>query len=475
MLRSLLTGRFNSVTKARKSKARRSAFLQLFIVAGFVAFGSSKLQAQTDLYWDQNSATSGTGGSGNWDLSSSFWRNGSSTGTLQNWSSGNNAVFGGTAGTVTLNTTGISATGLSFQTTGYSVAGTNVLTLTGSSPGIDVVSAGTATFSTGRIEGTSGFRKTGAGSLVINSTSGVSGAVNVNAGTLSLGTTTGSLASATSVTVAQGATLQLNNIASNNNNNRLGNIDVTLNGGTLNFVGLQATSGTAESINRVVLGSGASSLSLAGSTGSGAQLGRLTLANATSGILRSTGATLNFVDDANGDIVATNLATSNNIVGGWAVYTGTTAGWLKSVSGSLQAYGSADTGYQNASDSTTWSATGNIDATGVRSTVGRTINSLNITGSGTARTVTISSGTLVLASGGLMATGTTSHQLTGGTVTAGTAAGAELFVYNNLGFTINSVIGNNEGGQVNFVKSGAGTLTLSGITANTFTGTSFIN
>jgi len=449
-----------------------AAFLGLILLAVF----PQSVSAQTDFFWDQNGAPSGTGGTGNWDTSSSLWRSGSSTGPLGIWSTGNNAILGGTAGTVTLNTTGIAVTGLTFLTAGYTVAGsaTNILTFTGTAPVIDV-STGTATFSTGRIEGTSGFTKGGTGSLVIQSTSAVSGAVNVSTGTLSLGTTTGTLTSATSVSVAQGATLQLNNTSGNNNNNRLGNIDVTLNGGTLNFVGLQAASGTSESISRVVLASGASTISLAGSTGSGAQLGTLTLGNATSGISRSTGATLNFDGDANGDIVSTSLATSNNIIGGWAVYTGTTAGWLKSVNGSLQVYVSTDAGYTDSATESSWTSTQNVDAKNDISTPGKTINSLIITGPGTSRTFTITSGTLVLSSGGLMATKNSGHFLTGGTVTAGTTAGAELFVFNNFGFTISSVIGNNAGGAVNLVKSGAGTLTLSGTTANTFTGTSYIN
>jgi fibronectin-binding autotransporter adhesin len=102
----------------------------LFGIAASSLFTPTKLTAQ--LFWDQNGATEGTGGLGNWDLSSSIWRSGSSTGTLGIWSAGNNSVLGGTAGTVTLSTTGISATGLDFQTTGYALAGTatDILTLT---------------------------------------------------------------------------------------------------------------------------------------------------------------------------------------------------------------------------------------------------------------------------------------------------------------------------------------------------------
>jgi autotransporter-associated beta strand protein len=57
------------------------------------------------LYWDHDAdTTSATGGSGAWDTTSNFWRDGSDTGSLTTWtdSSGNDAIFGGTAGTVTI-------------------------------------------------------------------------------------------------------------------------------------------------------------------------------------------------------------------------------------------------------------------------------------------------------------------------------------------------------------------------------------
>ena len=56
-----------------------------------------------DLYWDANGGTTGTGGNGTWSTANT-WRNGSSTGTLQSWVDGNNAILGGTAGTVTIST-----------------------------------------------------------------------------------------------------------------------------------------------------------------------------------------------------------------------------------------------------------------------------------------------------------------------------------------------------------------------------------
>ena len=56
--------------------------------------------AQATLTWDVNGAAAGTGGTGTWDTSTSIWFNGA---TFQAWNNAalDNAVFGGTAGTVT--------------------------------------------------------------------------------------------------------------------------------------------------------------------------------------------------------------------------------------------------------------------------------------------------------------------------------------------------------------------------------------
>ena len=64
-----------------------------------------------DQTWDQ--------ASGNWNTADTNW-----TGAA--WTNGNTAIFGGTAGTVTLGT-GITVGGLTFDTAGYTVAG-NTLT-----------------------------------------------------------------------------------------------------------------------------------------------------------------------------------------------------------------------------------------------------------------------------------------------------------------------------------------------------------
>ncbi|HEX9047015.1 MAG TPA: hypothetical protein VF988_08300, partial [Verrucomicrobiae bacterium] len=76
--------------------------------------------------WDPGlSGGGGGGGSGTWDLNSTAnWFNGVSDAMwLDNSSLGtNSAIFGGTAGTVTLNTS-LSASNLQFTITGYTLSG----------------------------------------------------------------------------------------------------------------------------------------------------------------------------------------------------------------------------------------------------------------------------------------------------------------------------------------------------------------
>ena len=66
-----------------------------------IFFGISSLNA-AQLYWDPN-ATTGTapGGTGNWDQVDGFWYNGTSDVIWAN-ANGDDALFTGTAGTVTL-------------------------------------------------------------------------------------------------------------------------------------------------------------------------------------------------------------------------------------------------------------------------------------------------------------------------------------------------------------------------------------
>src|SRR5688500_18842182 len=81
----------------RMGKHRKIAIAAALVAAGLTG---NAICAAT-LTWDVNGATTGSGGTGNWNLSDPFWLNGS-TSAYQAWADGNDAVLGGVAGTVTL-------------------------------------------------------------------------------------------------------------------------------------------------------------------------------------------------------------------------------------------------------------------------------------------------------------------------------------------------------------------------------------
>ena len=78
------------------------------------------------LYWDTDGSTGGNnastganlGGSGIWSTADANWWD-TSLGILQPWIDGSDAVFWGTAGTISAST--VSANSLAFKQTGYSV------------------------------------------------------------------------------------------------------------------------------------------------------------------------------------------------------------------------------------------------------------------------------------------------------------------------------------------------------------------
>ncbi|HEY9248066.1 MAG TPA: autotransporter-associated beta strand repeat-containing protein, partial [Rariglobus sp.] len=145
------------------------------------------------------------GGDGTWGASpaSTAWTNQSGA-TNGAWSGGA-AIFGGTAGTVTVSTADgpVTFTGAKFQTTGYTIAGGALTTETADTE-LSVVADATATISA-PITGTGGIDKTDLGTLVLSGASTYAGATAVSAGTLFID---GDQSAATgAVSVADGATL----------------------------------------------------------------------------------------------------------------------------------------------------------------------------------------------------------------------------------------------------------------------------
>ena len=168
-----------------------------------VSLGIVQVQA-SDLYWDADGdSTSATGGTGNWETSTSLWRSTSFTGSLGAWTnSGNNndAILGGTAGTLTL-TTGISVNDITVNPIPsgiYSITGAQTLTLNGAAQSaLDVASGSTLTITSG-LAGTNGFTKSSAGTLILDGaggTNGLFGGISVTGGTLQAGSATNNGAS----------------------------------------------------------------------------------------------------------------------------------------------------------------------------------------------------------------------------------------------------------------------------------------
>jgi fibronectin-binding autotransporter adhesin len=104
-----------------------------------LVIGGGPVANAASLQWYANGVTQG--GTGTWNTTNADWTaNGT---TFQAWNNGNldDAVFGGTAGTVTLGVA-ITAHNLTFNTSGYVITGSTLI-LGGTTPTVSVT--GTAT------------------------------------------------------------------------------------------------------------------------------------------------------------------------------------------------------------------------------------------------------------------------------------------------------------------------------------------
>ena len=176
-----------------KAFRKTSGFSRLLFASVLLATASSG-NAQTTFHWDADGdATIDTGGSGVWDAAALLWRNGSDTGALEQWPNTDPAVdtaqFAGTAGTVTLNSDSVNLnfTRIVFATTGYEIAGpaagTATLNLSGGTPARITTNTGVSATVSAGISGpaTINLNKAGAGTLTLSGANTLAGAITVSA------------------------------------------------------------------------------------------------------------------------------------------------------------------------------------------------------------------------------------------------------------------------------------------------------
>jgi len=180
-----------------------------------VSVTTPSIPPPVNLYWDGGSAdipTNGngasTGGTGSWNIGLLNWDLGAAAHVAWDNNHTDVAIFGGTAGTVTIGAPFIVG-GLQFLTTGYTLSG-NTLTL-GAVGNITVT--GTATINS-ILSGSYGFNKTGTGTLILNGANTFTGNSAINSGILQIGlnntangASLGGGSYAGNISIASGATL----------------------------------------------------------------------------------------------------------------------------------------------------------------------------------------------------------------------------------------------------------------------------
>lgn len=325
MLLSGASSRFHSVVAV-------IAFLALALTA-------EKAHAQTDYFWN-----AGTGGVGNWDITTQFWSTLATGPNDYTWINSGLEIanFGDTAGTVTL-TVPITAHSLKFTTSGYIITGS---TLTLSNGGVDS-GAGVVTINS-IIAGTNGLNKTGAGTLTLGGANTYTGVTNISAGilvatTLANGGTASSIGASTSAAanlVINATTLRYTGAATSTD--RLftlaglgGTIDANgtgalafSNAGSIAFADAGAKtltlSGTsaAAAINVLTPIIGDNGVDVVSVTKSGANTWQLGGLNTYTGITRINGGVLVATVLANGG-VASNIGQSSSAAGNLILDTGT--------------------------------------------------------------------------------------------------------------------------------------------------------
>jgi autotransporter-associated beta strand protein len=314
----------------------------------------------------------------------------------------------------------------------------------------------------GPIGGNGSLTKTGSGMLTLSGSNFYTGSTTVSSGTLAV-SSSGSINDTSGITVTQGCLLQVSGGSSGQLPDS-GNI--TLNGGNLNYLANVSAGTAGELTGTLLLNPGQSSVT-ASNSGNGLSYLRF-VSGAPSAVV---GATVNFAVSSTSALIQfqSNPPGGNgSIIGGYAYYNNVDFAAL-TATGSGSPYTVSACSYTGGDLAYSGTAA-NAEPTGTQTSLStaKQINSLNLTGT-TGVTMT-GTGSLVLNSGGLICNTTSAGNISGGTLKG--SASSELTINTVQDLSIGSVIADN-GGPTALVKTGSGTLTLTG--SNTFTGNTYLN
>ena len=456
-------------------KPRSNSFLRNTAIAASIVLCLGQPIDAGILTWDgSDTVTSGAqGGAGTWNVNSTAnWWNGT---TDLAWpalgGTDDDAVFGGTAGTVTLGSA-ITANDLTFNTTGYILSGAQTLTLNGATPTITTASGVTATIGNGTatvLAGSVGLIKAGAGTLILNGSAvnTFTGGLNIKGGTL---------------------TLDFTNLATPTNLINSGNA-LTLGGGTLSILGKNVAAATsAQTFGSTTLASGGSVVSLnkgSSATSVTLNLGQVTVnpgavvifnpntawtttASTTEKVFVTTGGSITVPGTgtayANAGIMygtgtGTRWAQVNS--SGQLVGAPTASTWVTSGANAANVYNAGTTATQTMAASQSMYGIIANHTSGVQHNLGSATNGYTLTTNGI---LNINSGLLTLAPG-----------TTPGILQIGSEKSLVINAAQSGGVTISAAIANNGANASNVTvnSTGAGVTTLSG--ANTYSGITTIS
>ncbi len=339
----------------------------------------------------------------------------------------------------------------------------------------------------GNLSGSSGssLRVEGAGTLAFSrNDAGFNRALTVDGAEFRM-VGSSDLNSMTALTVSGGGVFKIENGTTDDSSRLSDTLPISLNAGQLNYLG--RTDGNAsETVGALTLAGGTNTVNVANGGSNSAQLTLTSLARTDSSStvnftnLRADGATPGGalgVAGNNSRLVVGGLANTNGIVGGWA-----TVGndWATEASDALGVAALPGSSYETGTSSN-WGTTENISISANRTNdADRTINSLKFAANSTLD-LSPANDDLRLDSGGILVAGGVSAAITGNNadsrLRATANSGGNLYVHTQGNGTLNigAVVHNRSSGISGLVKSGDGTLTLSGAFSNTFTGTTTVN